>query len=492
MKTVLILSRGRRLSALFGRLAKELGKEHRVIVVFRVWKEYTAHDPADWADVDNLISYHLRHETKARAKGDLRLRAADIEKQIGLSVYQSASSYLLYRRFAKDYFGNWTGLYDTEQEILEEFVASHSLISEIFECHRPDLVFCETPDLVSHRVAQAVAIQYGVFTLGFAFNNVLGDGLVNFTFGCNYRNPVLEYFYRNPGDISQPAWSKADALMAKLADGQVHEANYIREYKQNIGGRNAGAGLLKRIVNRTLGAVKISELYPVAKRAISTFRNTRWLNRHLKREIPAGVYVLAFLHYQPEASTCLAAPRWIDQDKIIEQLAINAPCGIRIAVKENPRKFGLRGRSYYSRLRDLMNVDLIHPLVHNDALIRNASAVLSITGTVGVEGIALGKKVAILGRPSYDIYEGSRKIGYPEEIFAHLADQSWNPAAMIEQRRSFLAAMAEATFIFGLPQKGSPWPRPEDAGPNLARAIKGFLALLDRTELRPDQLCPTL
>jgi Capsule polysaccharide biosynthesis protein len=492
MKTVLILSRGRRLSATFGRLAKELGKEHRIIVVFRVWKEHTAHDPADWAYVDNLISYHLRQETKVRAKGDLRLRAAGIEKQIGLSAYQSASNYLLYRRFAKDYFGNWTGLYDTEQEILEEFVASYSLISEIFELHRPDLVFCETPDLVSHRVTQTIALQHGVFTLGLAFNNLFGDGLASFTFGCNYRSPVLEYFYRNSGDISQAALRKADELMAKLADGQVHDAGYIREYKKNIGGRIVGAGLLKRIVGRTLAVVKIGELYLIAKRAISVLRNRRWLNRHLKQSIPDGSYILVSLHYQPEASTCLAAPRWIDQDKIIEQLAINAPCGIRIAVKENPRKFGMRGRKYYSRLRDMTNVDLVHPLVDNGALIGNASAILSITGTVGMEGIALGKKVAILGRPSYDIYEGSRKIDYPEEIFAHLADQSWNPAAMIEQRRSFLAAMAEATFIFGRPQNGNPWPRPEDAGPNLARAINGFLALLDRTAFRPDQLCPTL
>jgi capsular polysaccharide biosynthesis protein len=490
MKTVLILSRGARLSATFGHLARELGKKHRVIVVFRIWNEATAHDPADWAGIDNLVSYDLREETKRRATGDLKARAQEIERKINLTACQSAANYLIYRRFSRDYFGTWSGLYDSEREILEEFVGSHSLIAEIFEKHRPDLVFCETPDLISHRVAQAVALQHGVFTLGFAFNNLFGDGLVNFTFGCNYRNPMLEYFYRNASEISDAARAKADALAEKLARGQVHEAGYIREYKQTIGGQRAGA--LKRVAARVSSALGVWELVLAGKRALVASRNRRWLNRHLKREIPAGPYVLVSLHYQPEASTCLAAPRWVDQDKIVEQLAINAPAGIRIAVKENPRKFGLRGKDYFAPLKDFQNVDLLHPLVPNEQLIRNASAILSITGTVGIEGIALGKKVGILGRPSYDVFEGARKLEAPEDIFTHLADPSWNPEAMREQRRAFLAAMAEATFVFGKPQKGDPWPRPEDAGLNLARALDGFLAFLDRTNFKPSQLSPTL
>ncbi|MGB7259735.1 MAG: hypothetical protein WBD48_16800 [Pseudolabrys sp.] len=490
MKTVLILSRGARLSATFGHLARELGRKHRVIVVFRIWNEATAHDPADWVGIDNLVSYDLREETKRRATGDLKARAQEIERKINLTACQSAANYLLYRRFSRDYFGTWSGLYDSEREILEEFVGSHSLIAEIFEKHRPDLVFCETPDLISHRVAQAVALQHGVFTLGFAFNNLFGDGLVNFTFGCNYRNPVLEYFYRNASEISDAARAKADKLAERLARGQVHEAGYIREYKQTIGGQRAGA--LKRVAARVSSALGVWELVLAGKRALVASRNRRWLNRHLKREIPAGPYVLVSLHYQPEASTCLAAPRWVDQDKIVEQLAINAPAGIRIAVKENPRKFGLRGKDYFAPLKDFQNVDLLHPLVPNEKLIRNASAILSITGTVGIEGIALGKKVGILGRPSYDVFEGARKLDAPEEIFMHLADPSWKPEAMRDERRAFLAAMAEATFVFGKPQKGDPWPRPEDAGPNLARALDGFLAFLDRTQFKPSQLSPAL
>jgi hypothetical protein len=488
MKTVLLLSRGIRLSAVFGSLARELSKKHRVIVVFRARMPSSADNPQDWAGIGNLTSYDLGAEIRARATGDLLERASQIEKQIGLNTYRSASNFLLYRRFAKDYFTRWTGPYNSELEILEEFVGSYSLISEIFDRHHPDLVFCETPDVVAHRVAQAVACRHSVFTLGIIFNNLFGDGIANFTFGCNRRNPWLEYFYRHQDEISAESWAAADALMARLAVGQLHDANYVEHYKQIIE-RSAFKSNIARIGQRLRSSLSVAERSAELKRAASIYRNRRWLNRYLQRTLPTQPYILVSLHYQPEASTCMAAPQWVDQDSVIEQVAISAPCAVRIAVKENPKRLGLRGKAYYARLVDLTNVDLIHPAVSNDMLIRNATAVLSIAGTVGMEAIALGKKVAILGRPSYDIYEGVRKINHPAELFEHLDDASWNPEAMVGQRRAFLAAMAQSTIHLGSPEnKATPWPHREEAGQNYAHALDRFLTFIARTNFPIDSV----
>jgi hypothetical protein len=188
----------------------------------------------------------------------------------------------------------------------------------------------------------------------------------------------------------------------------------------------------------------------------------------------------------------MVASRWVDQDFVVEQAAINAGSGIRIAVKENPKGFGLRGKAYYARLADLPNVTLVHPVVSNDMLIRNAVAILSIAGTVGMEAIALGKKVAILGQPSYDIFEGARTIEHPAEIFEHLKDPLWNPESAIEQRRAFLAALAESTFPIGKPQKGTPWPPLQTAGPNYAHALDKFLGFVERTNFKVDMVDASL
>jgi hypothetical protein len=105
-----------------------------------------------------------------------------------------------------------------------------------------------------------------------------------------------------------------------------------------------------------------------------------------------------------------------------------------------------------------------------------------------MEGIAFGKKVAILGRPSYDIYRGARVIGSPEEIFDHVADSSWQPEAMADERRAFLAALSASTFFLGHPQAINPWPRAEEAGLNYARALDRFLIWADRQKPSVAQL----
>jgi hypothetical protein len=491
MKTVLILSRGARLSAVFGSLTRELSKKHRVVVVFGARRLIIADNPEDWAGIDNLTFYNLDSEIQARATGDLCQRASAIEKEIGLNLYRSASNYLLYRRFAKDYFKYWPDFYETEHELLTEYVGSYSLMSDIFDRYRPDLVFCETPDLIAHRVAQAVAYRRGIFCLGTGFNNLFGDGIVNFTFGCNRRNPWFEYFYGHQDELSAESWKAADDLMARLAAGRLHDANYVDDHKQSIEGGSA-VGNIMRVKRHLNASLSIAERFAQLRRLVASYFNKRWLNRHLQHSLPTQPYILVSLHYQPEASTCMVAPTWVDQDYVVEQAAINAPCGIRIAVKENPKKFGLRGKAYYSRLADLTNVELIHPLVSNDMLIRNAAAVLSIAGTVGMEAIALGKKTAILGRPSYDIYEEARKIDHPADIFEHLADPSWNPESSVERRRRFLAAVAQSTFYIGPPQKATPWPRGEVAGPNYAHALDKFLRFVERTNFHVGSVNATL
>jgi hypothetical protein len=487
MKTILLLSRGVRLSALFAELARELSSEYRVVVVHRTHKTGSAVDTKDWVGISNLTAYDLGVEIPLRATGDLRARAANIEEQIGLNLYRSASNYLLYRRFAKDYFKSWSGFYDTEDDLLEEFVGAYSLISEIFDHHQPSLVFCETPDAISHRVAQGISYRRGVFTLGTAFNNLFGDGIVNFTNGCNRRNPLLEYFYRHRDEISAESWAAADALMLRLRTNELHAASYVEDHKDAIRSRKFSE-IFDRVMRRLKSPMSFTESFAQLRRTTSSYLNRRWLDRHLRRSMPTGPYVLVSLHYQPEASTCMVAPRWVDQDYVIEQAAINAPSGIRIAVKENPKGFGFRGKRYYSRLCSLSNVDLIHPLVSNDQLIRDAKAILSIAGTVGIEGIALGKKVAVLAQASYDIYEGARKIDHPAEIFDCLADRSWDPDKQLDERRTFLAALAQSVFDIGRPQKGTPWPRPEIAGPNYAHAIGNFLSFIERTKFSVDRV----
>lgn len=489
MPTILLLSPGRRLAPILVETARNLSKQFHVVAVLMSGAGISV--PGErpvWDGLDNVTIYELLAEVEARAGIEPLQHVAAIERETGLSLYRSASNHLLYQRFTADYFHVRQPLYFGEDEIVREYVGAYSLFNEIFERYRPVVAFCETPDTISYRLAQAMGRTRGIFVLGNAFNNIFGDGIAYFTHGCNRRSPLLEYFYTHPAEIEADNFAKADALVERLAGAGLHNAHYVEFHKARISQRAA----LPARVMKGWRALRSAETYRRLPSRLLHERNRRWLNDNMKHSLPQGRYILVSLHYQPEASTTMVAPRWCDQDIVIEQLATTAPQGIRIAVKENPKGFGSRGEHYFWKLSILPNVDLIHPTVSNSALLQGAELIFPIAGTAGMEGIALGKKVAVLGRPSYDIFRGLRRLDCPEDVFRHMADPEWRPGEMAEERRTFLAAMSQACHFLGVPQSNTPWPLPQDAGANYALALQRFCEFLGRRAVLPEHVDASL
>ena len=81
--------------------------------------------------------------------------------------------------------------------------------------------------------------------------------------------------------------------------------------------------------------------------------------------------------------------------------------------------YGQRPKNYYSNLEKLPNVYLIHPTVSNENLIRNTVFIVTISGSIGLEGI-VSKKVFTLGKPHYSDYGLSIPINQPKEVYEYL------------------------------------------------------------------------
>ncbi len=120
-------------------------------------------------------------------------------------------------------------------------------------------------------------------------------------------------------------------------------------------------------------------------------------------------YIFIALHYQPEATTCPLGGRFVDQYEMINQLSSIAPKGWKILVKEHKTQFhpvyeGERGREswFYERLLELPNVKLVSTEVSPFDLVDNALAVVTLTGTIGIESLLRGKPVILFGHAWYD------------------------------------------------------------------------------------------
>ena len=122
-------------------------------------------------------------------------------------------------------------------------------------------------------------------------------------------------------------------------------------------------------------------------------------------------YVVYFLHYQPEATTCPGGDIFVDQRLCIELLLKNLPLNYKVYVKEHVHQFSKMKIGHTGRMRDLYDdlvkndrVKLISTNIDSFELITYAKAVSTCTGTVGWEAIVRKKPVIAFGLGWYENY----------------------------------------------------------------------------------------
>ena len=162
-------------------------------------------------------------------------------------------------------------------------------------------------------------------------------------------------------------------------------------------------------------------------------------------------YVIFFLHYQPEATTCPAVNIFVDQQLCIDTLLKNLPVDYKVYVKEHPSQFyaqmeGHTGRrkEFYTDLSRNNRVRLISTSINSFALMNTAKAVSTGTGTVGWEAIVRQKPVIIFGYTWYENYKGVLRITDDESAIGlekFITDYEYDEHSL----KAYLAAVGNVT-----------------------------------------------
>lgn len=118
---------------------------------------------------------------------------------------------------------------------------------------------------------------------------------------------------------------------------------------------------------------------------------------------PGERYIVYPIHFQPEASTLVQAPLYVDQLALITDIARSLPIGHRLYVKEHLSNRGRRPLGFYEAIRKVPGVRLLGPDVDTWELIKSAAAIAVITGTMGWEGLLYGKPVITFGNVFYNV-----------------------------------------------------------------------------------------
>jgi hypothetical protein len=121
-------------------------------------------------------------------------------------------------------------------------------------------------------------------------------------------------------------------------------------------------------------------------------------------------YALYYLHRQPEASTMTRAPFYLDQVQLIHNIAKSLPIDCLLYVKPHQNEFGNQSIAYYRAISQRPNIRVLSAWSDGYRLVKNCSLVITITGTVGWEGILHEKPVFTFGNVFYNSFPLVRRV----------------------------------------------------------------------------------
>jgi hypothetical protein len=128
---------------------------------------------------------------------------------------------------------------------------------------------------------------------------------------------------------------------------------------------------------------------------IVTLRWNRWKAKRLfvNHDVLAGENFIYFpLHFEPEISTLIFSQ--YDHRTVIDIVARQLPLTWKLAVKDHPVMIGRRDYRYFKELRDRYpNIVILDPAENSQRLVREARAVLTLSGTTALEAMVLGTPV---------------------------------------------------------------------------------------------------
>lgn len=230
----------------------------------------------------------------------------------------------------------------------------------------------------------------------------------------------------------RPEYSDKAAFFKKVK-------NIVHVYRQRAHFKNKSRYILESIDRSSLNHLVNLRLKKFYHKNMAGMKG-------LFKPLDSEKFIFFPLHVQPEISTLLYAPYYVDQPALIEIIAKCLPVTHILAVKEHPAMFGLRDISFYRRISKLPNVRLIHPFEDSYEIIKKSEGTIVLTGTVGLESILLGKPVIILGNVFYDIYDLAFKVDSIKELPIVLSEKIKNYRNNPDRLKRFVLAYMRSTY----------------------------------------------
>ena len=155
------------------------------------------------------------------------------------------------------------------------------------------------------------------------------------------------------------------------------------------------------------------------KKLYKKWKRNNFIHKNFLQEIKKDSKFVYFpLHYDPERTFLIPAPYYGNQIETIIKISKSLPINYKLLVKEHPMQifYAWRDISQYKKIMDLPNVELVHPNVSNEEMLKNCSLVITIAGTSGLEAAFFNKPSIVLSDVIYSNLQSTYKIKNIEEL----------------------------------------------------------------------------
>jgi hypothetical protein len=167
-------------------------------------------------------------------------------------------------------------------------------------------------------------------------------------------------------------------------------------------------------------------------------------------ELKKRPYVYYPLHVEPEAALQVVSPEFIYQLSLITAVARDLPAQAVLGVKEAYGAVGRRPDNFYDQILEFKNVILFETMERGIECAQNAAAVVTISGTAGLEAAVAGVPVVSFGHHNiYNVLPHVRIVEDERDLAGYLKDaidNKFSRAQMLCDGRRLCRAIVKESF----------------------------------------------
>lgn len=209
------------------------------------------------------------------------------------------------------------------------------------------------------------------------------------------------------------------------------------------------------------------------RRAVALEFRRRYYERVVTRSIPSERYAAYFFHVQPEFTVEHLGFAFQDQVAHVRNLVAALPADVALVVKEHRPMAGTRPLDYYAELSSIPNVVILCDSIDSIDIIKASEVVFTLTGTVALEAMAVGRPAVLFGDIYYDQFDGVYRATSLPDLKTLLHPSIALRAASTDEAVRALAARYAASY------PGS-WPTCPSDGDGVERLANALVVDLRR------------